>query len=70
MCFGGSKSAPPAPPPTTTPGVLDVSKATPDPSQAYLFRGGTPEANTTGRSGGTLLLDAATTAPKTTLGGM
>jgi hypothetical protein len=58
MCFGGKSS--PAPQPTPpSPGVLDSGKVAPDPSQAYKYRGGEPAPNTTGRSGGTLLLDAA-----------
>ncbi len=61
MCFGGGSSAP-AQPATSAPGGLDVSKATPDPSQAYRYRGTTPPPNDTGRAGGPLLLDAANKA--------
>ena len=66
MCFGGKKSTPQPTPPS--PGVLDVSKVAPDPSRAGDFIGNRPAANETGRSGGTLLLDAAQNAPKQTTG--
>lgn len=70
MCFGGGNKQAPTPPAPTV-GVLDVSKAAPDPSKAAAYRGEAAPANTTGRYGGSLLLDAAG-APrpgKTTLGG-
>lgn len=69
MCFGGNKSQPAPQPTPTTPGILNVAKAEPDPSQMHLYRGEDVGANTSGRMGGGLLLDAAAKAPKTTLGG-
>jgi hypothetical protein len=69
MCFGGGNKAPPPPPPAPAAGVLDLSKAAPDPSQADRYRGGPAAENTTGRYGGSLLLDAAETKKATTLGG-
>lgn len=69
-CFGGSGSSQPAPvAPAPNVGVIDTSKAAPDPSKAYLFQGGRAAENTTGRMGGGLLVDAANRAPRQTLGG-
>jgi hypothetical protein len=70
MCFGGGSKTPPQPAPQV-PGVLNLAKAEPDPAQAAAYRGEAAPANTTGRYGGSLLLDAADTkAAKTaTLGG-
>lgn len=71
MCFGGGRSqqAPTTPP--QVPGVVDVSKAAPDPSQAYKYRGDAVGDNT-GRQGGGLLVEAADKAAaaklKTTTG--
>jgi hypothetical protein len=65
MCFGGKSNPAPQPAPPS-PGVLDVSKATPDPSQAYKYKGDPVGENTTGKLGGPLLLDAAN--KKTSLG--
>ena len=69
MCFGGSKSSAPTPLPSPSPGVLDTSKVVGDPSQAAAYRGAAVGPNDTGRTGGTLLLDASTNQPKATLGG-
>lgn len=67
MCGGGSRQQPPPAP--ATPGIVNVAKVAPDPSKAYLYQGRAVGENTSGRYGGTLLLDAATKAPKQTLGG-
>jgi hypothetical protein len=69
MCFGGSKNNNPPPAPAPQPGVINVNKVAPDPSQAGPWRGAAVGDNTSGRTGGSLLLDAASTQPKTTLGG-
>jgi hypothetical protein len=71
MCFGGGSKTPPQPAPQV-PGVLDVAKVEPDPSRAAAYRGEAAAANTTGRYGGSLLLDAADAraAKATTLGGV
>lgn len=69
-CFGGGGgSSQPAPAPAPNVGVVNVDKVAGDPSQAYKFRGGPADPNTTGRMGGELLLDAANKAPKQSLGG-
>lgn len=67
MCFGGGGGNS-APPPNPTPGVIDVSKAQPDPSQAFRYRGDPVGTNTTGRVGGPLTIQAST-QPKATFGG-
>ena len=68
MCMSKSSPAPAAPTPPS-PGIINTDKATPDPSQAYKYRGDPVGANTTGRAGGSLLLDAADKqAAKTQLG--
>lgn len=60
MCFGGSKSSPPPAAPTPpSPGIVNMAKATPDPSKAEAYRGRAPDPNNTGRVGGGLLLEAA-----------
>lgn len=71
MCMGGGSSAPAPTTPPSVPGVLNLAKATPDPSGAAAWRGTAPPPNTTGRYGGSLLLDAAANkqAKTLTLGG-
>ena len=72
MCFGGGKSQPAPVTPPAVPGVLNLAKAEPDPSRAAAYRGEAAPANTSGRYGGSLLLDAADakTAKTATLGGV
>lgn len=69
MCFGGGRQQQAPQPTPPSPGILNVAKAAPDPSQMHLYRGEDVGANTSGRAGGGLLLDAAAKAPKVTLGG-
>lgn len=69
MCFGGGGSQPAPVAAAPNVGVIDVNKVQGDPSQAAAYRGGPVDPNTTGRSGGGLLIDAASKAPRTTLGG-
>lgn len=71
MCFGGGKSSPPPQPAPAQPGIINVDKVAPDPSQAYRYRGEPVGENVSGRQGGGLLLDSAAEAAtkKATLGG-
>jgi len=52
MCSGGSKTQST---PTSTPGVLGATKVPGDPSQAHLYIGKPPAADTSNRYGGELM---------------
>ena len=67
MCMGGGNNSAPTPP-APTPGIVDVSKAQPDPSQAFRYKGDPVGTNMTGRVGGPLTIQAST-QPKATFGG-
>ena len=71
MCFGGGGGSQVAPTPAApNVGVVNVDKVAGDPNQMGPWVGGRPAANTSGRMGGELLIDAANKAPKTSLGGL